>query len=147
MRLLLDENVAVTVEAGLRGAGIAADHVESLELKGASDQEVFDFAQENGYSALVTHDTFRRGAARLAALRAMQGGLCIIRLHFGTGKAGTPTEQLRILTKRWDGIERMFASASDFRLAVINGRTNRVARTLTANEVDAELRGRGLASF
>ena len=69
MLLLLDENMDVRLEPLLAAEGLVALHVESLGLKSTPDPEVFRFAIENGYEALITKDAFRRISACICCRR------------------------------------------------------------------------------
>jgi len=55
MRFLIDEDLPRSAALGLMRAGHLADHVRDVGLRGASDHEVFEWAQEH-QAVLVTGD-------------------------------------------------------------------------------------------
>lgn len=142
MRLLLDENVAEQLSEQLRAHGINADHTKSLDLNNRPDRTVLRFAVAQDYDAVVTKDRYRKANARLAALRAMRGGLRIIQLRFRQNAlgAGSVEEQLRLILDHREQIEQALAPDSQIRRLIINAAINSISRTMTAAEVEAELR-------
>ena len=141
MRLLLDENAATNLESELRAYGHIVDHVESLELKGEVDRVLLAYAAAKGYDAIITKDRCAKREARLAALRAMRDGLCIIQLRFrqDVRGSGSADAQLRLILNHLDAIERAVASDSEIRQLILNEAIDGISRVVTADEVAAEL--------
>ena len=142
MYLLLDENVAVLLEDGLQTHGHSADHVETLDMKGESDQVVLPYAVSQVYDAIITKDRYSKGDARLASLRAMRDGLRIIELRFRqrVRGAGSDVAQLQLVLDHLEEIERAVAPDSPVRQLVINAATGAITKVITLDEVAAELR-------
>lgn len=141
MRLLLDENMAPSLEAALRQRGIEVDHLHGLELTSALDPVVLAFAVARGYDAIITKDRYSQREDRLAALRAMNGGLRIIQLRFrqDAPASGSTEAQLQLILDHLPIIEQAIAPDSDVRLLIINHDVGGITRTITANEVAAAL--------
>ena len=141
MRLLLDENAATNLESELRAYGHTVDHVESLELKGEVDRVLLAYAAAEGYDAIITKDRYAKREARLAALRAMRDGLCIIQLRFrqDVRGSGSADAQLRLILNHLDAIERAAASDSEIRQLILNEAIDGISRVVTADEVAAAL--------
>ena len=139
MRLLLDENMAPSLEAALQQRGIEVDHLHGLELTSALDPVVLAFAVARGYDAIITKDRYSQREDRLAALRAMNGGLRIIQLRFrqNAPAAGSTEAQLQLILDHLPIIEQAIAPDSDIRLLIINHDVGGITRTITADEVAA----------
>ena len=142
MRLLLDENMATSLEAELSACGHPTDHVQGWQLQGGADGVILAFAVAHGYDAVVTKDRYRKGDARLAALRAMRDGLRIIQLRFrqDVPDADSAEAQLRLILDHEREIERAVAPDSPIRQLLLNHAVGGVTRVVTADEVVAELR-------
>ena len=130
----------------LEDAGIPAQHVQDLSMKGAPDPNVFDAALRLGYDAIVTKDHYRQPEERSAALRAMLDGLRIFRLTFSaTGPIRDAGEsQLQLILAHREELERAIEPDSSTRLLVLNANTDAVTREQTAGQVADELRERTL---
>lgn len=139
MRLLLDENMAPSLEAALRQRGIEVDHLHGLELTSALDPVVLAFAVARGYDAIITKDRYSQREDRLAAMRAMNGRLRIIQLRFrqNAPTAGSTEAQLQLILDHLPIIEQAIAPDSDVRLLIINHDVGGITRTITADEVAA----------
>lgn len=142
MRLLLDENMAPSLPAALIRCGLSADHTETLNLNRTADPIVLAFAVAHGYDAVITKDRYRKGDARLAALRAMRDGLRIIQLRFrqDVPDADSAEAQFRLILDHEREIERAVAPDSPIRQLILNHAVGGVTRTITADEVTAALR-------
>ena len=142
MYLLLDENVAVLLEDGLQAHGHSADHIETLDMKGESDQVVLPYAVSQGYDAIITKDRYSKRDVRLAALRAMRDGLRIIELRFRqhVRGAGSDVAQLQLILNHLEEIEDAVAPGSPIRQLIINAATGTITRVITLDDVAAELR-------
>lgn len=55
MRILLDENIALSVQKALQGLGHQVDHIKTLGLGGIANGEVYEKALQ-GYHLFVTND-------------------------------------------------------------------------------------------
>ena len=141
IRLLLDENIAEAVAAPLRERGWQADHAKPLELDNQPDAVVLAFAVAHDYDAIVTKDRYAKRDARLPALRAMRDGLRIIQLRFRQEQLGSgdAAEQLRLILNHEREIERVIARDSQIRQIILNHTVGAITRTVTADEVAAEL--------
>ena len=141
MRLLLDENMAPSLEAALRQRGIEVDHLHGLELTSALDPVVLAFAVARGYDAIITKDRYSQREDRLAALRAMNGGLRIIQLRFrqNAPAAGSTEAQLQLILDHLPIIEQAITPNSDIRLLIVNHDVGGITRTITSDEVAAAL--------
>ena len=142
MRLLLDENMAPSLPATLMRRGLSADHTETLNLNRTADPIVLAFAVAHGYDAVITKDRYRKGDARLAALRAMRDGLRIVQLRFrqDVPDADSAEAQLRLILDHEREIERAVAPDSPIRQLILNHAVGGVTRVVTADEVVTELR-------
>jgi predicted nuclease of predicted toxin-antitoxin system len=58
-RLLLDENLSPRLASELSGQFPGSLHVRDVELIGQSDQQIWSFAAENGYTIVTKDDDFR----------------------------------------------------------------------------------------
>ena len=58
-RFLLDENLSPRLSSALCDAFPGSKHVCDVHLKGKSDQQIWDFAFENGYTIVSKDDDFR----------------------------------------------------------------------------------------
>ena len=145
MRLLLDENMATQVADELSARGHPTDHVQGWQLQGGADGVILAFALAQDYDAVVTKDRYRKGDARLAALRAMRDGLRIIQLRFrqDVPDADSAEAQLRLILDHEREIEQAIAPNSDTRQLILNHAVGGVTRTITADEVAATLRRLG----
>ena len=140
MLLLLDENIDTDLEALLTEEGLAALHVESLDLKSAPDPEIFRFALANGYDALVTKDAFDR-ETRGPVLQAMRDGLRIFQVKI-TPKDPVKESRSSMADLIFDHVtelEAAIASSSPLRHLILNMRQHRITKTKTLAEVLAEL--------
>ena len=144
MRLLLDENMAPSLEPALRRRGLEVDHLHGLELTSALDPVVLAFAVARGYDVIITKDRYSQREDRLAALRAMNNGLRIIQLRFrqNAPAAGSTEAQLQLILNHLPMIEQAITPNSDIRLLIINHDVGGITRTITADEVAAALRRR-----
>ena len=142
MRLLLDENMAPSLPAALMRRGLSADHTETLNLNRTADPIVLAFAVAHGYDAVITKDRYRKGDARLAALRAMRDGLRIIQLRFrqDVPDADSAEAQLQLILNHLPIIEQAIAPDSPIRQLIINHAVGGITRTITADEVAATFR-------
>ena len=142
MRLLLDENMAPSLERALRQRGLEVDHLHGLQLSSALDPVVLAFAVAHGYDAIITKDRYSQREDRLTALRAMNGGLRIIQLRFrqNAPASGSTEAQLRLILNHLPMIEQAIALDSPIRQLIINHTVGGVTRTITAGEVTAALR-------
>lgn len=136
--------MATEIVDDLRALGIRADHVDGLEMKGASDPDVFATALRLGCDAVVTKDRYRQQPDRLASLRAMLDGLRIVRLVF---QADSPARssaeaELRLIQAHINDLQQAFEPLTSDRLLVINANVDRVTRVQSLDEVVAELRER-----
>ena len=145
MRLLLDENMAPSLPAALIRHGLSADHTETLNLNRTADPIVLAFAVARGYDAVITKDRYRKGDARLAALRAMRDGLRIIQLRFRQDipDADSAEAQLQLILDHQREIEQAIAPDSPIRQLILNHAVGGITRTLTADQVAATLRRLG----
>lgn len=134
--------MATEVADDLRALGIRADHVDGLNMKGASDPDVFATALRLGCDAVVTKDRYRQESERLASLRAMLGGLRIVRLVFRTDSPARASAEaeLRLIRAHLDDLQRAFEPLASERLLVLNAHEDRVTRVQSLDEVAAELR-------
>ena len=141
MRLLLDENMSLRLARWLSRRGYAVDHTKPLNLNSRADPVVLAFAVAHGYDAIITKDRYAKSEARLASLRAMRDGLRIIVLRFrqNTRGSGSAEKQLQLILDHREEIERAIAPDSPVRQLVLNGATGTVTRTVTVDEVAAEL--------
>lgn len=128
----------------LVAAGIPAQHVQGLGLKGASDPTVFASARELGYDAVVTKDRYRQPEERLASLRAMRADLRIVRLTFSPEGPvrDIDANQLALILARRGEIERVIEPDSGVRLLVLNANTGGVTNEQSLDQVVEELRRR-----
>ena len=78
MKLMLDENIPISLTGDLRESGIDADSVISEGLAGASDKAVWDAAVSEG-RILVTQDIGFAGEVR--ALPPSSAGLVLVKLR------------------------------------------------------------------
>ena len=142
MRLLLDENMAPSLEPALRRRGLEADHLHGLELTSALDPVVLAFAVDRGYDAIITKDRYSQREDRLAALRAMNDGLRIIQLRFrqNAPAAGSTEAQLQLILDHLTVIEQAIAPDSDIRQLIINHDAGGVTRVITIDEAAVALR-------
>ena len=142
MRLLLDENMATGLADELSARGHPTDHVQGWQLQGGADGVILALALAQGYDAVITKDRYRKGDARLAALRAMRDGLCIIQLRFRQDipDADSAAAQLQLILDHEREIERALAPDSPIRQLILNHAVGGVTRTITADEVAATLR-------
>ena len=140
MLLLLDENMDVRLEYLLAAEGLAAFHVETLGLKGTPDPELFRFAIENGYEALITKDAFRRDI-RVHMLRALRDGLRIFRIrHTPKDPAEESDEAVAdLILDHAAELDAALAADSPLRHLMLNARQRRITRTMGLPEVLAEL--------
>lgn len=58
-RFLLDENLSPRLSSALCDGFPGSKHVCDVQLKGKSDQQIWDFASENGYTIVTKDDDFR----------------------------------------------------------------------------------------
>lgn len=58
-RLLLDENLSPRLVSALADAFPGSMHVRDVQLTGQSDQQIWSFAAENGYTIVTKDDDFR----------------------------------------------------------------------------------------
>jgi predicted nuclease of predicted toxin-antitoxin system len=58
-RLLFDENLSPRLAVELTAVFPESNHVRDVQLKGASDQVIWQFAAEYGYSIVTKDDDFR----------------------------------------------------------------------------------------
>ena len=144
MLLLLDENTWPELEDLLAAHGIAALHVNSLGLEGRNDPDIFRFALQNGYDAIVTKDAYRK-AVRVDMLRAMRDGLRIFRARFTPKDPRNESPQLLadLLIDHWTELERSLEPGSAIRLIMLNARQHEITRTIRLDEIETELRRRG----
>ena len=144
MLLLLDENTWPELEGLLAEHGIVALHVNSLGLDGRSDPDIFRFALEHGYDAIVTKDAYRK-AVRMDMLRAMRAGLRIFRARFTPKDPSNESPRLLadLLIDHWAELERSLEPDSAVRLIMLNARQHGITRTIRLDEIEAELRRRG----
>ena len=142
MRLLLDENMATDLADELSARGHPTDHVQDWQLQGGADGVILALALAQDYDAVITKDRYRKGAARLAALRAMRDGLRIIQLRFRQDipDADSAEAQLQLILDHEREIEHAVAPDSPIRQLVINHAVGRVTRAITADQVAATLR-------
>ena len=142
MRLLLDENMAPSLPAALMRRGLSADHTATLNLNRTADPIVLAFAVARGYDAVITKDRYRKGDARLAALRAMRDGLRIIQLRFRQDipDADSAAAQLQLILDHEREIEQAIAPDSPIRQLILNHAVGGVTRAITADQVAAILR-------
>lgn len=140
MLLLLDENIDAALEPLLTAEGLTALHVESLGLKSAPDPEVFRFAIENGYEALITKDAFRRDI-RVHMLRAMRDGLRIFRIRHTPKDPGEETGEAAVdlIFDHAVELDAALAADSPFRHLTLNMRQHRITKTTELAEIEAEL--------
>ena len=140
MPLLLDENTWPELENLFAVHGIAAMHVKSLELDGRSDPELFRFALENGYDAIITKDAYRK-SVQVHALRAMRDGLRIFRARFTPKDPLNESPQLLadLIIDHWTELERALDSDSTARFVMLNARQRRITKTMHLAEIEAEL--------
>jgi len=93
-RFVLDEDVPASLAVALRQAGHEASRVQEVGLRGASDREVFDFAQSEG-AALITADV------DFAEARALGGeshhGLVLLRMPPEMPARAVTIESMRLL--------------------------------------------------
>ena len=133
--------MATEIVDDLRALGIRADHVEGLEMKGASDPNVFATALRLGCDAVVTKDRYRRQPDRLASLQAMREGLRIVRLVFHDSRARSSAEaELQLIQAHIDDLQEAFEPLAADRLLVLNANMDRVTRVQYLDEVADELR-------
>lgn len=143
MRLLLDENIAVPLEAALCERGYSADHVITLDWQGKQDRELLDLAQEHGYDVLVTMDQ-HRGDARLISLAAMQAGLRKVLLTFSRSINETPDAQIQLVLDNIQEIAKVAVPDSKGRKVTLSAATGTVLKCQTITIVEAELKRHGL---
>jgi len=95
-RFVVDEDVPMSLAVALRRAGHDASHIQEVGLKGASDREVFDFAQSEG-AALITADV------DLADARTLGGeshrGLVLLRMPPEMPASAMTMETMRLLER------------------------------------------------
>ena len=134
--------MATEIVDDLRAFGIRADHIEGLQMKGASDPNVFATALRSGCDAVVTKDRYRLPSDRLASLRAMREGLRIVRLVFqADGPARSSAEaELQLIQAHIDDLQEAFNPLAAERLLVLNANMDRVTRVQHLDEVEDELR-------
>ena len=142
MRLLLDENMATGLADELSARGHPTDHVQGWQLQGGADGVILALALAQGYDAVITKDRYRKGDARLAALRAMRDGLRIIQLRFRQDipDADSAAAQLQLILDHEREIERAVAPDSPIRQLILNHAVGGVTRAITADQVAATLR-------
>ncbi len=58
-RFLLDENLSPRLASALSAPFPGSKHVCDVQLKGKSDQQIWDFASKNGYTIVTKDDDFR----------------------------------------------------------------------------------------
>lgn len=58
-RFLLDENLSPRLTSALSEPFPGSKHVCDVQLKGKSDQQIWEFASENGYTIVTKDDDFR----------------------------------------------------------------------------------------
>ena len=58
-RLLLDENLSPRLASALADVYHGSVHVRDVQLKGMSDQQIWLFAANNGYTIVTKDDDFR----------------------------------------------------------------------------------------
>ena len=143
MPLLLDENMGRKVEPGLRARGIDVDHVDTLNMKGAGDPSIFQFAIDRGYDAIITKDLYRE--VRVEALRAMRAGLCIVQLKFDrSGRfRDSAANQLQLILHHRGALEPALSPASDTCGLIFHAGHRGLAGVRTTAAVETELRRRG----
>ena len=141
MRLLLDENMATGLADELSARGHPTDHVQGWQLQGGADGVILALALAQGYDAVITKDRYRKGDARLAALRAMRDGLRIIQLRFRQDipDADSAEAQLQLILDHERQIERAVAPDSPIRQLILNHAVGGVTRAITADQVAATL--------
>ena len=133
--------MATEIIDDLRALGIRADHVEGLEMKGASDPNVFATALRLGCDAVVTKDRYRQQPDRLASLQAMREGLRIVRLVFHDSRARSSAEaELQLIQAHINDLQEAFEPLVADRLLVLNANLDRVTRVQYLDEVADELR-------
>ena len=133
--------MATEIIDDLRALGIRADHVEGLEMKGASDPNVFATALRLGCDAVVTKDRYRQQPDRLASLQAMREGLRIVRLVFHDSRARSSAEaELQLIQAHINDLQEAFEPLVADRLLVLNANLDRVTRVQHLDEVADELR-------
>ena len=59
-KLLADEHISKTVVKRLDAYGIDVVHIEDLDMKGAGDMKLIEYAQENNRSIFTRDDDFRK---------------------------------------------------------------------------------------
>lgn len=133
--------MATEIVDDLRALGIRADHVEGLEMKGASDPNVFATALRLGCDAVVTKDRYRRQPDRLTSLQAMREGLRIVRLVFHDSLTRSSAEaELQLIQAHINDLQEAFEPLAADRLLVLNANLDRVTRVQYLDEVADELR-------
>ena len=144
MLLLLDENTWPELEGLLAEHGIAALHVNSLGLDGRSDPDIFRFALEHGYDAIVTKDAYRK------AVRLTCSGPCATACGFSGRGSPRRTRAARArgclpICSSTTGpeLERSLEPDSAVRLILLNARQHGITRTIRLDEIEAELLRRG----
>ena len=95
-RFLVDEDMPRSTEGALRQAGNKVEDVRDIGLRGHSDQEVFDYAQERG-AVLVTADKGFSNILRFPP--ASHAGIIVVRVPDILSTARVNKELLRALAE------------------------------------------------
>ncbi|MGK2958885.1 MAG: DUF5615 family PIN-like protein [Acidimicrobiales bacterium] len=116
MKLLIDANLSPRVAEGLRDATFESTHVADLDLMRASDEEIFDRADEEGFVIVTADSDF----GMLLALRRATNPSVIHMRHVAEL---SPEDHVNLLVSNLpaiaDDLERgAIASLSPSRLAV-----------------------------
>ncbi|MFN7117595.1 MAG: DUF5615 family PIN-like protein [Saprospiraceae bacterium] len=56
MKLLIDQNISHRIIAFIQNYYPEAVHVREADLKDANDAQIFRYAREHGFEAIITHD-------------------------------------------------------------------------------------------
>ena len=56
MKLLIDQNISHRILPHIQDTYPQASHVRMLGLKDANDHQIFMYARNNGFKAVITHD-------------------------------------------------------------------------------------------
>ncbi|MGH9243626.1 MAG: DUF5615 family PIN-like protein [Acidimicrobiales bacterium] len=116
MKLLIDANLAPRVADGLQAAGFDAIHVVDLDLVAATDDEIFDRADMDGFTVVTADSDF---GMLLALRRATSPSVVHLRHVSELGPADHTALLTANLPQLTEDLQRgAIASLSPTRLAV-----------------------------
>lgn len=116
MKVLIDANLSPKVAEGLQEAGFEAVHVADVDLLTAQDDEIFDFAVDEGLVVVTADSDF-------GMLLALRRATCPSVVHLRRVAELPPDEHVGLLVANLPEIEEdlergAIASLSPTRLAV-----------------------------